>query len=422
MKLIISIVILSILAFEESKHLLNHSKRHSTSSKQNKKEKAKLIRIFFSLRKIASLASLSYYSDNREKLEKKLKKPGLEKWNFVDSVYNQDDNAGAFVVIDPTSFTLVISIKGTDNLWNGILDLNGLLNTNLNDDKLPNGAGVHSGFFNYFNSLISDEGDFIPNHYGNLDKVVNEGIRQLYLIQGRTASKSPAKKKYFSLNFIVTGHSLGGASATLYAYHLMSKGSNLPVFKELQKNGWHYNLNEGKIRLYTFGSPRVGNQIFANYLDNLIGKNHIFTVQYMSDPVTAIPPENMNYRHVGIIYLCFEPSEEHKKTYSCSISHDHSISIQDKNILEQRKKSWLKFWNRITFGDHGIDNGYKYIGLSPQEYQRKKEYEASVSADKNLKKGIIDKAFDIIKGTAKFISPTGNFIKQAAESLPEHEI
>jgi hypothetical protein len=423
MKCIILTIIICLLVLEESKFLLNHSTRHTLSLKQDKKEKAKIRRIFFTLRNIAYLASLSYKSENIEKLEKSFKKPELKKWILVDSVYNQYHNSGAIVAIDPTSHTLMVSIKGTDNIWNFALDANSLY-SNLNDINAPADTKVHSGFFTYFNSLVSEEyaREFKKNNFGNLDNMVIEGIRQLYLKQNETAPKSSTTKKYFFLNFIITGHSLGGACATLYAHHLMTKANNFPIFAELKKKGWHYNLNKGKIRLYTFGSPRVGNQIFTEYINNLIGKNNIFTVQYMSDPITAIPPEKLSYRHVGIIYLCFEPSEENKSHYSCSISHDHSISIEDQNILNERKGSWLKFWNRITFGDHGINNGYIYIGLSPKEYIKKKEYELSKLTLKKAYDGIIKTGIKKIKGIAKFFSPHGNFIKEAGESLPDYLI
>lgn len=68
-----------------------------------------------------------------------------------------------------------------------------------------------------------------------------------------------------------TGHSLGGALATLAAARIAPKA------------------------LYTFGSPRVGNAAFAAPLDNL---PH-YRVVDDQDIVPTVPPEALGFRHVG---------------------------------------------------------------------------------------------------------------------------
>ena len=48
----------------------------------------------------------------------------------------------------------------------------------------------------------------------------------------------------------VVGHSMGGAVATLCALDLL----------------FTFQLDPGRVRLYTYGSPRVGNQAFADFV------------------------------------------------------------------------------------------------------------------------------------------------------------
>jgi Lipase (class 3) len=74
------------------------------------------------------------------------------------------------------------------------------------------------------------------------------------------------------LRKVFTGHSLGAALATLAA-SLYTPDS-----------------------LYTFGSPRVGDQAFVSTLKTV---NTLRRYVNCCDIVTRIPPEPLNYEHVG---------------------------------------------------------------------------------------------------------------------------
>lgn len=78
----------------------------------------------------------------------------------------------------------------------------------------------------------------------------------------------------------MTGHSLGGALATLAVAKLRQE-------KKQAVNG-----------LYTFGSPRVGNQKFADKFDDDF-KRYTFRFVNDNDAVPHAPSEDMNFRHVG---------------------------------------------------------------------------------------------------------------------------
>lgn len=77
----------------------------------------------------------------------------------------------------------------------------------------------------------------------------------------------------------ITGHSLGGALATLAADRLTSDS--------IEVRG-----------VYTFGQPRVGDKIFANNYDNKM-KDYTFRFVHDEDIVPKIPSSFQGYKHIG---------------------------------------------------------------------------------------------------------------------------
>ena len=80
--------------------------------------------------------------------------------------------------------------------------------------------------------------------------------------------------QYSIKNILFTGHSLGGAVATLMAYHFASENIN--------------------IELVTFGSPRVGNIEFVNHFPNIVS----YRITHYYDIVPHIPQEFLEYLHI----------------------------------------------------------------------------------------------------------------------------
>lgn len=78
-----------------------------------------------------------------------------------------------------------------------------------------------------------------------------------------------AKVAHPSYGLVVTGHSLGAAVATIAGAYLRSVG--LPC------------------DIYTFGSPRVGNDHFANYVSSTVNGS-TSRITHLNDPVPHLPP------------------------------------------------------------------------------------------------------------------------------------
>lgn len=94
----------------------------------------------------------------------------------------------------------------------------------------------------------------------------------------------PKRKNSKHLPIWLTGHSLGGAMATLAAAQLIEE--DRPFYG-----------------LYTYGSPRTGDRDFARTY-NIEAASRTFRFQNNNDIVTRVPARLMNYSHVGkFVYI-----------------------------------------------------------------------------------------------------------------------
>lgn len=91
-----------------------------------------------------------------------------------------------------------------------------------------------------------------------------------------TAVKA-AKAKHPSYSVVVTGHSLGGAVATIAGAYIRAAGIPCDI--------------------YSYGSPRVGNSKFVNFVNGQAGSHYRTT--HTNDPVPRFPSEWLGYRHSG---------------------------------------------------------------------------------------------------------------------------
>lgn len=80
----------------------------------------------------------------------------------------------------------------------------------------------------------------------------------------------------------MTGHSLGAAVATIAAATLRKQQPS------------------ASIDLFTYGSPRVGNAAFADFVTAQAGAE--FRVTHLDDPVPRLPPAEFGYRHTSPEY------------------------------------------------------------------------------------------------------------------------
>jgi len=119
------------------------------------------------------------------------------------------------------------------------------------------------------------------------------------------------KKQFPSYTVVVTGHSLGAAVATLTTWDLLDKGIS-------------------PIRMFHFGSPRVGNTAFAEAFSNTIGDRN--RVTHYKDMVPHVP---MHERFTHISGEWYEDKDH--IVHTCTGYEDPKCSYQ---------------WNLTNIDDH----------------------------------------------------------------------
>ena len=216
---------------------------------------------------LASCANLAYKKP--DDIRKQAKEWGLTQFQFLGETEDLEVEKAASQLLAGKGWTLlegagtegfvvgnnkfvIVSFRGTEELTDFVADAR----ANQVPDVGKRGK-LHSGFAAAFSESVSTE---LKKAVSNLTKE-GQGIW-------------------------VTGHSLGGALATLAAAEL--------TFAGLKLQG-----------VYTFGQPRVCDPHFAEAYDKELGDRH-FRFVNNNDIVTNVPPESvtirkhvLSYRHVG---------------------------------------------------------------------------------------------------------------------------
>jgi len=204
---------------------------------------------------------------------------------------------------------VVIAFRGTSDIMDVVTDVN-LLQTPLEQgyqgQKSDDERMVHSGFF-------------------SSARAVSRRLKELLIA---ACAGAPGEWE-----LLITGHSLGGALATLMAVELVDQVDTSRGFKEkedaslfgmaarflsdtkdtllgAQLPRW------GRVRLYTYGAPRVGNSAFAEYFETLFEGREAFRIVNDRDIVPRMPRHNnvagavLDYEHCGKTVLVAEQSAE----------------------------------------------------------------------------------------------------------------
>lgn len=173
----------------------------------------------------------------------------------------------AFLAVSPATSEIIISVRGTSS------PANWLANPLWTQEPtiLCPGCKAHPGFLAAYDELAGP---------------VNSSVRAAMALYPRH-------------KITVTGHSHGGAVATLLACHL----------RDALRGALLKNRNTGGVSLYTYGSPRVGNLALATYVTQqqsgrASGGN--WRITHDGDAVARMPPVIEAYRHVSPEYWLVE--------------------------------------------------------------------------------------------------------------------
>ena len=200
---------------------------------------------------------------------------------------------------------VVLSFRGTSDVIDIVTDVN-LLQRALEqrDDgrESDDPRRVHSGF------------------YAGAE-AVNRRIKELLV---SACEGTPGEWE-----LLVTGHSLGGALATLTAPDLAAGVDTSRGFRQQQQTSWLSRVSSflqqentpfapaplpalRDVRIYTFGAPRVGNSEFARYFEEVFAGREAFRVVNGEDIVARLPRHAnsagavLDYEHCGRTVLVDE--------------------------------------------------------------------------------------------------------------------
>ncbi|KAH6803936.1 hypothetical protein C2S51_032183 [Perilla frutescens var. frutescens] len=221
---------------------------------------------------LCAMASKLAYENSqfiKHTVQNKWKMELLHSFNF------KDDATQGLVFLDKNTNpkTIVVAFRGTEPFnvedWSTDIDISGY--------KLQGIKGrLHRGFAKALG--LGDDHDH-DHAYATITRVVMEHLKKMNDTRTRV---------------IVTGHSLGGALAVVFAAALVMHD--------------HIQLLERLDAVYTFGQPRVGNAEFGEFMEEqfrLYGVDYCRFV-YNNDFVPRIPPDNslFMYKHFGkCIYI-----------------------------------------------------------------------------------------------------------------------
>ncbi|KGN55200.1 hypothetical protein Csa_012841 [Cucumis sativus] len=169
----------------------------------------------------------------------------------------------------------VIAFRGTS-----VLDINDwMVDLDFSWFLLEGKVGIHSGFMQALGYQKS----------GGWPKELTDPKHEFAYYFLRQNLREIAKSND-NAKFIITGHSLGGALATLFVT-LLAYHNETILLDKIQA-------------VYTFGQPRVGNQSFAQFMVDTFKTHDIkyYRYVYSFDLVPRIPFHslaNFSYRHFG---------------------------------------------------------------------------------------------------------------------------
>lgn len=176
-------------------------------------------------------------------------------------------------------------------------------------------GNVHSGFYEEFH--------FIKEKTLSLFKTIYEKMPKASLI--------------------ITGHSSGGSIALLFASYI----------REI------YSVDELlHIYVYTYGSPRVGDVLFSNYISKQLGKN-VIRVMNEWDMLPDFPSIRQGYRHNRNLIICQTGTTRCYNKYNDD-EHDknpYDVMYKLRRVIYSKKNIEL---SHFTYLDHIINN-YKCI-------------------------------------------------------------
>jgi len=256
---------------------------------------------------------------------------------------------------------LVVAFRGTSDVIDALTDVKFVqtpLEQGYQKQKSDDPRRVHSGFF-------------------ESAKAVNRRLKELLVA---ACGGSPGEWE-----LLITGHSLGGALASLMSPDLTGRVNTMRGFKEREDQSWLARASRffsadadamylnnlpsfGRVKMYTFGAPRVGNSEFVRYFNEVVG-SEAFRIVNDRDVVPRLPRSGSvasavgEYEHVGRTVLIAEKAAEADGFDGFWIE-----GTSDDAVCPLRDVSPLS--NPFSSGELLGDVGQKAMGYAAQAWEK----------------------------------------------------
>lgn len=235
--------------------------------------------------------------------------------------YQQKATTQAFVLqdknVDPE--LIVVAFRGTEffNSDDWISDFN------LSWYDIPGMGKVHAGFMKALGlqKSLGWPKDIVQTHN-------NQPPPAYYFLRKLLKQLLEKNEK---ARFVVTGHSLGGALAILF-----------PAILAFHGESWLLKRLRG---IYTFGQPRVGDEVFVEYMKEQLTKHEVpyYRVVYSNDMVPRLPYDNSTFmfKHFGTCIYYNSLYNEKVSTLSTSFFQIASYPL---TLNPEVKGKYVDYW------------------------------------------------------------------------------
>ncbi|KAJ3178446.1 hypothetical protein HDU87_003520 [Geranomyces variabilis] len=183
--------------------------------------------------------------------------PGIK---VVSTFKDPNTDTVAYVGYNAANNEILVVYRGTSSIRSAITDAKfwkADATQGLDRLQVPSGAKVHSGFL----AAANIASDFVHQSINTILTTV------------------PGSQDW---NLSVVGHSLGGAISILSAVELL----------DYLGDSWN-----DKISVYTYGQPRTGNQVWAEWVETLPFASRISRTTHTNDIVPHVPPTLLSFMH-----------------------------------------------------------------------------------------------------------------------------
>ncbi|KAI1728090.1 lipase (class 3) domain-containing protein [Ditylenchus destructor] len=196
--------------------------------------------------------------------------------NITCDTHGKNDVCAGFTAVSHNDSAIILSFRGTNSFTQLLLESGDTTCEAM--VKSPIGGKVGAYFMDVFERL------WINNSIGS--------------------DLLSLKSQYPNYELWITGHSLGGALATLAAAHVIADRR----------------YDRTRLKLFTLGQPRTGNREFAQGLDELLPPNSTYRITHSRDPVVHLPPHSYkNYTHnIAEVWYYNDMNENATYTAICS--------------------------------------------------------------------------------------------------------